>query len=368
MPSNSKLSYSALRSRGIERLPATAVALCLAVALAWQPSAVEAKAARMQDTCKDARAPFSKIKNFSTDQALKGAAIGGGAAVAATLLKSGRKSTGDILGALVAGAMAGGIAGYITSIEQDKRNKAELRSAIDQDFGPTMQAQSQLPGQLAYLGQCRRSQIAYVESAAGSGAMSGKDARRALGDIEKWIAKDDEVIAKAAGAQAKTITEYAQASAVANGVDAQTAQREGWAMDYYGLDVLGTQIEAQNAMQDASQYFVNAPSGARLRAGPTTASGVVGTLAHGSKIEATGTSSAGWVPVRTANGAVGYVNLDLLANTTPAAPTPRLRTDRGGAMLVSAAKTRRDIEETRQREQMATRARLSAARSLLAGA
>lgn len=355
--------------RFVRQTPRRCVATLLAATacLALVPQTALGKAPRYADGCKDARKPFNKIKDFQANRILEGALLGALLGAGVGLLGNSGGNKSSILPEMLAGAAAGGAAGYLGSIAQDQRNKDELRAAIAQDFAPTMTLYSQLPDQLRALGQCRRNQIAQVESDMASGAIARVDADKRLTLIETWVAQDDTLIAKASGVQAQTVTTFAQANAVADGVDPQQAQQEGFASTYYGLDAVGAQIDVAN-QQMVQRQFVNAASGARLRAAPSANGPVLAMLAHGSAVETVGYAADGWVQVRTANGQSGYISSSLIQGGAPKKPAPAMAISPAKARVIKAGALQRDFAAAQRQEKSATAARLAAARSLLAGA
>jgi hypothetical protein len=329
-------------------------------------AAAQIKAPKFTDTCLNDRKPFSRIKNFQSNQILAGAGLGLLLGVGAGLLNNaGQRDKSSILPEALIGAAAGGAVGYLGSIAQDQRNKDELRAAIEQDFAPTFAQYSDLPARLQALGQCRRDQIAQVETGLTSSAIDRKEAARELTLVEKWIVEDDRIIAKAAGAQAKTITTFAQANAMADGADLANVQQESEAMSYYGLDGINAQIASTN--QKASTHrFVDAVSGARLRVAPSGNATVKATVAHGAAVSTLGYPADGWAQVRIASGEIGYISTSLLRDDMAAKPAVVAKS--GKARVAKAKRMQQDFASAQQREKSATATRLAAARSLLAGA
>lgn len=367
MPSGTERHIlSRSRRRAVWRHMISAVTFGALVAAA--PTPAFAKSTRFTDNCLEARQPFSRIKNFQGNRIAGGALIGAGlGALVGVLGNSGKQNKSSVLPTVLAGAAAGGAAGYLSSISQDQRNKDELRAAIDADFDPVMNQYSALPGQLEALGQCRRTQIETVEREAGAATLSRKEAEKRLASIEKWIAEDDRVIAKASGIQGQTVTTFAQANAVADGADPTLAQQDGWASRYYGID---DDAPVETAEAAAVTRYIRASSGARLRDAPSTGGRIIETVANGAAVDALGDGGDGWMFVRTASGMNGYIHGGLLGASAmpvavaakPAAASP------GRARIDRAVKAQRSFAATQEREKKATTVRLAAARSLLAGA
>lgn len=353
------------RCRALWRHLISAMAFGALVAAA--PTPTFAKSARFADNCREARQPFSRIKNFQGSRIASGALIGAGlGALVGVLGDSGKRNKSSVLPTVLAGAAAGGAVGYLGSISQDQRNKDELRAAIDADFNPAMNQYSSLPGQLEALGQCRRTQIKTVEKEVGLATISRKEAEKRLAKIEKWIAEDDRVIAKASGIQGKTVTTFAQANAVADGVDPTLAQQDGWTNRYYGID---DEVPVETAEAAGVTRYIRALSGARLRDAPSTGGTIIETVANGAVVDVLGDGGDGWMLVRTASGMNGYIHGGLLGTSAmPVAVAAKPAASPGRARVARAVKAQRSFAATQEREKKATTARLAAARSLLAGA
>lgn len=300
---------------------------------------------RYSDSCQVLRKPFTSIKNEQFGRTVGGAVLGGvlGAIVGSQMKtqkvvydQNGRPvavKTGNRAGEMaLAGAVAGGLAGYLTGIEQHRDNQEQLRAALDRRDADRGQY-SELGQKLADLGNCRNQQIFDVRTQLDSGAITAEVADSRLTKIEQWIAKDDEIIDKASGMDAQSVTLYAQTVAVADGVPAADAEKQGDAMvtrysrgsERLVGDVSVSYDPADAVAQSTSpdvpapvEAFVKSRSGANVRAQPSTQAPVIGSLPFQAKIAVMDAPEEGWAKIAL-NGQDGYVAESLLSRDKPPA-------------------------------------------------
>ncbi len=299
------------------------------------------------DSCEVQRKPFSKIKNEQFGRTVGGAVLGAvlGGLVGSQMKKQevvydqygraiGVKETNRAGEMAVVGAVAGGLTGYLTGIEQHRENQEQLRAALERRDADRGQF-SELGQKLADLGNCRNQQIFEVRTQLESGAITAEVADSRLTKIEQWIAKDDEVIDKASGMDAQSVTLYAQTVAVADGVAATDAEKQGDQMvaryskgsEKLVGDVSVSYDPADAVVQSTSpevaapvEAFVKSRTGANVRAQPSAQAAVIGSLPFQAKIAVLDAEQEGWAQV-TLNGQTGYVAESLLSRDKPRAPT-----------------------------------------------
>lgn len=208
---------------------------------------------KFADTCDSLRKPFREIRDYRMGQIIGGAVQGLLAGLATALLVDAVNGQGkgvDYGAAAAGGAITGGLVGYITSKQQAGMKRDELRAAIDGDFRQDVDQFSPLPGNLIALGDCRRQQIYQVQVDGEAGTIDKREAAKRLAKVESWVAADDKLIARAAGQQSKTVTSFAQATAMADGIDPETAQRANYAVERYG-SAAGAQDEFDVQVSEA---------------------------------------------------------------------------------------------------------------------
>jgi uncharacterized protein YgiM (DUF1202 family)/outer membrane lipoprotein SlyB len=311
------------------KILAASAAVILAISFIGS-SPVNAKAPKVIDDCAQLRKPFSAIRDYRQGRIVKGVVGGALAGLAIAGLKdalNGKKKGGDYGTAIVAGAVAGGLVGYITSKRQAGLNREQMRAAIDGDLQQDVDQFWPIPGHLVALGNCRRAQIYRVEQDAKANLYSKQEATKRIAKIERWIEEDDRLISKAAGQQAKTVTTYSKLAAMADGIDPQQAEQEGFAVSNFsnGADEYGDEfdIEMANAVEAAlsppsakepiaETMVVAASSGGNLRAAPSPDAAIVTALARGTKVAAQPSETSGWSQV-TVDGQSGFMRDDLLA-------------------------------------------------------
>lgn len=335
------------------------------------------KQPKFEDRCKPLRQPFSKIKNYQTDQILKGAVIGALGGVLLGILEArnqrgevardaqgrvivdqnGRpveaKKGNNILEYGIAGAIGGGLVGYLTSIEKNRENRAELQAALGK-FDDERAQYSTLPQALADLGNCRNQQIFMVQQQFDAQVLTAQQASKRLDQIDLWIEEDDKLVAKASKTESDSIRTYAQANAVADGMSAQEANQKGdlilakyqqGAEAYEGEVDLEEDTAAAQSIRTtiaasgpaASPLAVAAPVApivapaksepvqskvyvsaerANIRAKPTATATVLGSVNFGTALPTTEVGAAGWTGVLF-NGSEGFVSSSLVSKTVP---------------------------------------------------
>lgn len=257
---------SRLRQRGM-----TVAAILLV--LAPLPNApVLAAPPKFTDTCDSLRKPFREIRDYQMGRIIGGAVTGLLAGLATALLVDAVNGKGqgvDYGAAAAGGAVTGGLVGYITSKQQAGMKRDELRAAIDGDFRQDVDQFSPLPGNLIALGDCRRQQIYQVQVDGEAGTIDKREAAKRLTKVESWITADDKLIARAAGQQSKTVTSFAQATAMADGIDPETAQSGTYALNRYGnataaQDEFDVQVSSADLATPApAQSAATTPRGVR---------------------------------------------------------------------------------------------------------
>src|SRR6185503_6997403 len=172
------------------------------------------KPPKFEDNCKPLRKPFTDIDNYQTGQIIKGVFLGALIGlVMGALAQSGRREVyvrdrkgrvvkkreggNDIGTYVVGGAVAGGLAGYLTSIEQNRQNQQALQTALA-GFDREREQYGRLPQALAELGNCRNVQVFTVQQQFEASTIDAIEAGRRLDLIDKWVADDDKKIADAA--------------------------------------------------------------------------------------------------------------------------------------------------------------------------
>lgn len=339
------------------------------------------KPPKFEDNCEPLRQPFTRIKNYQTGQILKGAALGAAAGVLIGVIEAAgqkdeylrdrqgriivdaqgrpikKKKDNNVLEYGVAGAVAGGLIGYLTSIEQNRRNQAELQAALGK-FDEERAQYSQLPQALAELGNCRNLQVFTVQQQFEAGILTAEQAGKRLDKVDAWVAEDDEIIAKASKSENESIRTYAQANAVAEGMSAEVAKEQGDAVIARyeaGADRLAGTVELEEDATAAASVrsaiaasagartaeapatrapgaaqrnlYVSAERGANVRAQPSATATVLGTAPFGASLPYTDSGVAGWAGV-TFEGKPGFVSRSLLSETEPSRPATAPRTAR----------------------------------------
>lgn len=323
------------------------------------------KLPKFEDNCKPLRKPFESIENYQTNQILKGAVTG---AIAGALLgvleqavkkdrvvvdQYGRavrvKQENNIAEYAIAGAIGGGLVGYLTSIEKNRENRAELQAALGK-FDAERSQYSQLPQALADLGNCRNIQVFTVQQQFEAQLIDDKEATKRLDLIDKWVVKDDEVIAKASKSENESIRTYAQANAVADGVSAEEAKQSPDSMiaryangadKWQGVVELDDNVEAASSVNMSlaamggsvappapvesgpplpvvKMVYVSAGSGANVRSEPRASSPMLGSAARGTELPVRDTNTPGWVGV-IFDGKDGFISRTLVADSASAA-------------------------------------------------
>ncbi len=306
---------------------------------------------RFKDNCSVLRKPFEHIKNEQLGRSVVGTILGGlaGALIGSQIKKEqvvrdqngqpiGTKQGNYALEGAVVGAVVGGLGGYLTGIEQHRENQAELQRALDRRNTERTQYDG-LSQKLADLGNCRNQQIFDVQTQFDAQQLTVEVASSRLDKIQDWIAKDDSIIDKAAGMDAESVTRYAQAVAVADGVSAKDAEAGGVGMvDRYradsnryegsvnvSYDPSGSASPAPVSNTEApttSRAFVKASRGANVRETPSTQGRVIGSLPFRAEVQVLPATVEGWSQL-TFQGHPGYLANSLLSLDRPVArPAP----------------------------------------------
>lgn len=306
---------------------------------------------KFPDNCAALRKPFKDIKNEQLGRTVVGTLLGGLAgAIIGSQIKTekvvydqngrpvGVKRGNRAAEGAIAGAVLGGLGGYLTGIEQHRQNQAELQKALDRRSAERNQYDG-LGQKLADLGNCRNQQIFDVQAQFEAKQLTPEVASSRLDKIQDWIAKDDSIIDKAAGMDAESVTRYAQAVAVADGVSAKDAEAGGFGMvDRYradssryegsvnvSYDPSGSASPAPVSDAEApttSRAFVKASRGANVRETPSTQSRVIGSLPFRAEVQVLPATVEGWSQL-TFRGHPGYLANSLLSLDRPVArPAP----------------------------------------------
>lgn len=311
------------------------------------------KKTKYKDYCADLRQPFSSIKNQSFKKSLLGvlggALLGG---LAGSMIKGDRKvdKNGQVrrenmaLEGAIAGAALGGMVGYLSSLEQARADREALQNALNKHNSERAQYLG-LDQKLAELGNCRTRMLFEIEQDLVNGTIDAEEAKARLAKADQWIAKDDEVIAKAAKMNAESITAYAQAAAVIEGESAEAAEGnpdgmveryaakaaefenavdvvyevDGTVVGYGSADDLPDAGTPSEPAPEFAAAYVKASSGARVRAEPTTSSEILGVIGFREKVDAaTDPQVEGWSKVKYKDLS-GFVSSALLTLDRPAA-------------------------------------------------
>lgn len=340
-----------------------ALAILLASTAPFVAGTAHAKPAKLRDSCAPLRKPFTAIRDYRRNRMLTGVVGGALAGLAAAALVdaiNGKKKGVNYGAAAAGGAVAGGLVGWITAKKQAGLKRDELRSAIDSELNQDVAQFSTLPDQIAALGNCRREQMYQLEQDVTAGLYPKEEAAKRLAKIDGWVAEDDRIIAKAANQQSKTITTFAQATAMAEDIDPQTAQQGDYAVSRYrdgtGESALGLRTELVNAAAEASPatraepvsraapMFVANTGGGNLRAEPVADARIVAALPRGTSVLAEPTGATGWMSV-SANGQTGYMR-DSLLSTTLSAPKTSAAKGKGGTRVTPTARPESRLEST----------------------
>lgn len=333
------------------RIPAILASIALLVQLAAPQSAISApRAPKFTDNCKALRKPFAAIKNYRTNQTIKGGFLGALAGLAAGAIdmatqKQEYDSEGrpipkrnNILPWMIGGALAGGAVGYFQSRAKRARDRDELRAIIASDATKDNAAFSPLTQQLLDLGNCRRQQIFDNELAFSTSKLESPEALKRLTLIERWVSEDDALVSAAAKKQTQTVTTYAKAIALADSEnpsdvadDATVLQQTEAQSTEYQSDIVTEYVTAPDgaaapppvapivAAEPLRQFRVTSPKGARLRAAPAETAEILDVVPRNTQISGGKSGSDDWVKVKW-DGKDGYIHRSLLALANEVVP------------------------------------------------
>jgi hypothetical protein len=326
---------------------AAACTALLAAPIAPMPALAAGKA-KFTDTCAIHRKPFQAIRDYQIQRIIGGVVVGALAGLVRHAIapeyerdRNGRvitdangnpKKKGLNAGDILVPAIAGGLIGWFTSLKQTARNQEELQAAVANGMRQDIDQFSPLAQKLADLGNCRRQQIFDTQLAFERGELDAKTAGKRLDDIEKWVAKDDQIISSAAKQQTKTVTAYARATAMADGQDpqqveamqpqilatmeAQSASYETKVVESY-VDDTGRETVIAPPPRPSETRYVSAGKGANLRAEASPNAKVIKLLPHATPVEAEPATVQGWRKVRT-DDAEGFMSEAVLTSEPPA--------------------------------------------------
>lgn len=351
--------------------------------LAAQSKAKKKKSKKFEDECAALRKPFTKIKNRKMTSTAVGAVLGGlvGALAGSQMKKQETyvdkdgnvrvRETNRALEMGLLGAGVGALGGYLSSLENARNDREALRAALQKQDENRAQF-SQLPQQIADLGNCRNEQMATIGRQVETGEITPEEGFQRLEKVDKWVAEDDRTISKAAGEDTESIISYAQYTAVA--VDGKSAAEVEAAGDaiidqyagqgakfepgvkvvYDGGEAFSAEefarsvaeelpmIEGESQTAGAGQAdeasftiaFVSARNGARLREAPSTDSEVVANLPNRKKIEVRPSTVSDWLEARV-DALSGFISAPLVSSNRPAdiaaaAPTKPKALPKGG--------------------------------------
>ena len=301
--------------------------------VAPQP-AFAAKKTRFADQCAEYRKPFTRIKNYKTDQAVKGALIGGllglGVGVAAN---SGKQNKGSVLPYVLAGAASGGVIGYVSAKAEQARDREEVQRAIAADFNGEVDNYDPLAQKIADLGNCRRSQIYAVQSDFESQAITAQEALSRATLLESWVVKDDEAISGAANVQSERIAYYVRAQRLAEGARPEETESYDTNSGHYQDATLQPAVYVTQTEDGStpppepppplptSTVYAKERSGVNLRDQAATSGGKIGTIPYRTAVQVRQSPTQGWYEVEW-DGQKGYALATLFDGTPPPAAPP----------------------------------------------
>ena len=355
-----------------------------------------AKKTKFADQCGELRKPFSRIKNYRANQALKGAGLGALAGLATgVLVNSGKSNKSSVLPYVFAGAAAGGVIGYVSSKAQQASDRDEVQRAIASDFTGEVDNYDPLAQNIADLGNCRREQIYSVQRDYQTQVIDQAEARKRLALLETWVKKDDQEISGAADKQTERIAYYAQAQRLAEGAKPEDTQSADANYSYYDDAALRPAVSVTQSEDGAAPppppvttpavatLFVSNKSGANLRDQPAPNGRKVATIPYRASAEVRASSVQGWYEVRW-NGQTGYASSSLFNGSLPPAVTTASTTTSTGKgvrrvavrkaatdkstprrQVASAVASRNAVQQTRTRSTAETSAQLADLRSAL---
>ncbi|WP_084717646.1 SH3 domain-containing protein [Sphingomonas sanxanigenens] len=313
-------------------LAAGAVATLMTGVVAPAP-AFAAKKAKFADQCAEYRKPFTRIKNYKTNQALKGALIGGilglGVGLAAN---SGRQNKGSVLPYVLAGAATGGVVAYVAAKAEQAKDREEVQRAIATDYAGTVDNYDPLAQKIADLGNCRRTQIYSVQSDFESQAIDSKVALERLKLLETWVVKDDEAISGAANQQTSQVADYVRAQRLAEGAKPEETENYDTNSTYYQDATLQPAIYVSQSA-DGSEPAPPPPpaplptttvyprSAVNLRAEASQTGAKLDTIPARKPVQVRQSPTQGWYEVEL-NGQKGYALASLFDGSPPPPPPP----------------------------------------------
>ena len=273
---------------------------------------------RMTDTsdaCYQFVEPLKSTQSVVQDSTVGGAVTG--AVIGGILgLVIGKDAKSAAIGAAIGGG-TGAIAGNQYGKAQSSEQRAQLVGELNQMASTQSQAVGQAFGTISNLTNCRRQEVTQIQQLARAGSISKDEARQRLSVVRNKVSADNRLISELVGDAQSRVDEYVKVG-TEKGLEKETLVG---ASDYSSWTP--PQSTVTNA-QSGERYIVK--TGSRVRSAPTTSSSVLGSLAPGDAIKASGSTSDGKWTRFTFEGQEAYVFSDLVepaSQTATATPSSR---------------------------------------------
>jgi uncharacterized protein YcfJ len=289
-----------------------------------------------KDNCAALRKPFRDVRDHAVNSALTGALLGGlaGLFIGGVTGQSGNK----LVGTALTGAAAGGALGWIQAKREQGMQEAELQAALNQEMSPEVTTYSRLAGQLADLGNCRRTQLYQVKVDFLADQFNHEEAVARADRIMSWVRDDDALVAQAARVQSERVGYFAQAYGYAEG-RSQSEVGDGTGVltrlndrrnDPYApkVELVGleeneparAQLSHQPPSDDGSggvTWYAKMAAGARVHSSPASVE-TIGLVRFGGSISIAGVAPANpnWIKVNW-HGEDGYIRADQMSAQPP---------------------------------------------------
>ena len=268
------------------------------------------RAADTADACYEYVQPLKSTQSVVEDSTVGGAVAG---AVIGGIL--GLVIGGDAKSAAIGAALGGGtgaVAGNQYGKAQSSEQRAQLVGELNQLASEQSQAVGQAAGTISNLTNCRRQEVSKIQRLASSGGISKDEARRQLGIVQNKVTADNRLISELVGDAQMRVNEYVKVG-TEKGLEKETLVG---ASDYSTW----TPPPATEIRQQSGDRLI-VQTGARVRSGPSTSSAVLGSLAPGDGIRASGTTTDGrWTQFRF-QGREAFVFSELVQPATQTAAT-----------------------------------------------
>jgi uncharacterized protein YgiM (DUF1202 family) len=253
----------------------------------------------------------SIVEDSTVGGAVAGAVVGG---ILGLIIGGDAKSAG--IGA-AAGAGAGAVAGNQYGKAQSAEQRVKLVGELNQMASTQSQAVGQAVGTISSLTNCRRQEVTKIQQLASSGEISKDEARRQLGLVKNKVASDNRLISALVGDAQTRVNEYVKVG-TEKGLEKETLVG---ANDYSTW----TPPPATVTNSPSGETLV-VKTGSRVRSAPSTSASVLGSLAPGDTITASGSTSDGSWTRFTFEGKEAYVFSELVEPGTQAAPVTQAAT------------------------------------------